>query len=141
MASSIIFLSDFGYRNEWVGICHAVIDKIAPDANVIDLSHGVPPLDVQAGALVLSDSLPLTRPDRIGPGGRSPAGRRPPHLARPTRSRPLARGPRQRPPRPPRPRCRGGRGPRPDPPVCGAPPAGPPFPSRSGRARPRRCAP
>src|SRR5262249_17340097 len=65
MASSIIFLSDFGYRNEWVGICHAVIDKIAPDANVIDLSHGVPPLDVQAGALVLSDSLPFIRHDSI----------------------------------------------------------------------------
>src|SRR5262249_12057624 len=65
MASSIIFLSDFGYRNEWVGICHAVIDKIAPDANVIDLSHGVPPLDVQAGALVLSDSLPFIPHDSI----------------------------------------------------------------------------
>lgn len=27
---SIVFLSDFGYRNEWVGICHAVMNRIAP---------------------------------------------------------------------------------------------------------------
>lgn len=65
MPGSIIFLSDFGYRNEWVGICHTVIDKIAPDANVVDLSHGVPPLDVRAGALVLADSLPFIRHDAV----------------------------------------------------------------------------
>ena len=62
---SIVFLSDFGYRNEWVGVCHAVIDKIAPDTRVIDLSHGVPPLDVRGGALVLADSLPLIRHDAV----------------------------------------------------------------------------
>jgi S-adenosylmethionine hydrolase len=54
----IVFFSDFGYRNEWVGICHVVINKIAPESQVIDLSHGVPPLDVRAGALLLLDSLP-----------------------------------------------------------------------------------
>ncbi len=30
MTRSIVFLSDFGFRNEWVGVCHAVIDKVAP---------------------------------------------------------------------------------------------------------------
>ena len=56
-----MFLSDFGYRNEWVGICHAVIDRIASGTAVIDLSHGVPPLDVRGGALVLADALPFVR--------------------------------------------------------------------------------
>ena len=65
MTRPIVFLSDFGYRNEWVGICHAVIDKIAPDSRVIDLSHGVPPLDVRAAALLLADSLPLLRHDAV----------------------------------------------------------------------------
>ena len=64
-SSSIVFLSDFGYRNEWVGICHAVIDRLAPGTAVVDLSHGVPPLDVQAGALVLADSLPFIRHDAV----------------------------------------------------------------------------
>ena len=62
---AIVFLSDFGYRNEWVGICHAVIDKVAPGTEVIDLSHGVPPLDVRAGALTLADSLPFIRHDAV----------------------------------------------------------------------------
>jgi hypothetical protein len=26
MTRSIVFLSDFGYRNEWVGICHADLE-------------------------------------------------------------------------------------------------------------------
>jgi S-adenosyl-L-methionine hydrolase (adenosine-forming) len=65
MTPSIVFLSDFGYRNEWVGICHAVMDRIAPGCPVIDLSHGIPPLDVRAGALLLADSLTFTAEDAI----------------------------------------------------------------------------
>jgi S-adenosylmethionine hydrolase len=62
---TIVFLSDFGYRNEWVGICHAVINRIAPGTPIVDLSHGVPPLDVQGGALLLVDSLGYLAPDAI----------------------------------------------------------------------------
>jgi len=65
MTPPIVFLSDFGYRNEWVGICHVVINRIAPDSSILDLSHGVPPLDVMAGALVLSDCLPFIRHDAV----------------------------------------------------------------------------
>ena len=62
---TIVFLSDFGYRNEWVGICHAVINRIAPGSPIVDLSHGVPPLDVRNGALLLVDSLPYLAADAI----------------------------------------------------------------------------
>jgi hypothetical protein len=55
---TIVFLSDFGYRNEWVGICHAVMNRIAPESPIVDLSHGIPPLDVRGGAVLLVDSLP-----------------------------------------------------------------------------------
>lgn len=65
MSRSIVFVSDFGYRNEWVGVCHAVINKIAPESPVVDLSHGVPPLDVRVGALVLADSLPFIAHDAV----------------------------------------------------------------------------
>lgn len=65
MTRSIVFLSDFGFRNEWVGVCHAVIDKLAPGCPVVDLSHGIPPLDVRAGALLLADSHPFIRHDAI----------------------------------------------------------------------------
>jgi S-adenosylmethionine hydrolase len=55
---SIVFLSDFGLSNEWVGISHAVLNRIAPESPIADLSHLVPPLDVLSGALLLADSLP-----------------------------------------------------------------------------------
>jgi S-adenosylmethionine hydrolase len=65
MTRPIVFLSDFGFRNEFVGLCHAVIARIAPASRVIDLSHGVPPMDVQMGALLLADSLPYVPDDAV----------------------------------------------------------------------------
>jgi len=65
MTAPIVFLSDFGYRNEWVGICHAVIGRTAPGSSIVDLSHGIPPLDVRGGALLLLDSLPYLAEDAI----------------------------------------------------------------------------
>src|SRR2546423_3261049 len=62
---TIVFLSDFGYRNEWVGICHAVMNRIAPASPIVDLSHGVPPLDVRGGAVLLVDSLPYISAEAI----------------------------------------------------------------------------
>ena len=41
MSRPITFLSDYGLRDEFVGVVHAVIATIAPEARVIDLSHGV----------------------------------------------------------------------------------------------------
>src|ERR671934_699544 len=62
---AIVFLSDFGYRNEWVGICHAVMNRISPASPIVDLSPGVPPLDVRGGAVLLVDSLPYLATDAI----------------------------------------------------------------------------
>jgi S-adenosyl-L-methionine hydrolase (adenosine-forming) len=65
VARPIVFLSDFGYRNEWVGICHSVIAASAPGSRIVDLSHGVPPLDVRAGALLLNDSRRFFPPEAV----------------------------------------------------------------------------
>src|SRR6188474_1133792 len=54
----ICFLSDFGLRDDFVGTCHGVIAKIAPDARVIDVTHGIPATEVLQGAHVLSSTLP-----------------------------------------------------------------------------------
>lgn len=58
MARPITFLSDYGLEDDFVGVCHAVIAGIAPEARVIDLGHGVPRHDVRTGALVLRRALP-----------------------------------------------------------------------------------
>jgi S-adenosylmethionine hydrolase len=54
----ITFLSDFGTSDEFAGVCRAVIARIAPDADVIDLTHGVPRQDVLQGAAMLANALP-----------------------------------------------------------------------------------
>jgi S-adenosyl-L-methionine hydrolase (adenosine-forming) len=58
MARPITFLSDYGLADEFVGVVHGVIAGICPEARVIDLGHGVPRQDVQAGALMLERTLP-----------------------------------------------------------------------------------
>ncbi len=65
MARPILFLSDLGVRDEFVGVCHSVIASIAPDAAVIDLSHGVPPTNVQAGAMTFRDCIAFAPDDGI----------------------------------------------------------------------------
>ena len=54
MTRPIVFLTDYGLRDEFVGICHGVITRIAPDARVIDLTHSIARQDVMRGALALS---------------------------------------------------------------------------------------
>jgi S-adenosylmethionine hydrolase len=54
----ITFLSDLGLQDDFVGTCHGVIKRIAPDAEIIDITHGIPPQHVLQGALVLRNTLP-----------------------------------------------------------------------------------
>jgi S-adenosyl-L-methionine hydrolase (adenosine-forming) len=54
----ITFLSDFGHQDDFVGTCHGVIKRIAPDVQIIDITHGIPPQHVLQGALVLCNTLP-----------------------------------------------------------------------------------
>jgi hypothetical protein len=54
----ITFLSDYGRRDEFVGVCHGVIARRCPSARVIDLTHSIPRHDVRAGAIVLRSAIP-----------------------------------------------------------------------------------
>lgn len=56
-APFITFLSDYGLRDEFVGVCHGVIARRCPQARVIDITHGIPRHDVRAGALALASTL------------------------------------------------------------------------------------
>jgi S-adenosylmethionine hydrolase len=53
----ITLTTDFGYQDPFVGIMKGVILAINPEAQVIDLSHGVPPQNVMAAALILQHSI------------------------------------------------------------------------------------
>jgi S-adenosyl-L-methionine hydrolase (adenosine-forming) len=58
----ITFLSDYGYEDEFVGVCHAVIAQVAPGARVIDLTHGIGRQNVMQGAVALANALPFCPP-------------------------------------------------------------------------------
>lgn len=51
---TISFLSDYGTTDEFVGVVKSVVRELAPHVTVIDLTHGVPPFDVRAGAMTLA---------------------------------------------------------------------------------------
>jgi S-adenosylmethionine hydrolase len=59
----VSFLSDFGLQDDFVGTCHGVIKRIAPQTQIIDVTHGIPAQQILQGALVLASTLPYV------PGG------------------------------------------------------------------------
>ena len=54
----VTFLSDFGLQDDFVGTCHGVIKRIAPETEIIDITHGIPRLQILQGALVLANTVP-----------------------------------------------------------------------------------
>jgi len=61
----ITLTTDFGTTDPWVGIMKGVIAGRAPGVAVIDVTHGIPPQDVLAGALVLRHAVPYFPADTI----------------------------------------------------------------------------
>ncbi len=53
----ITFLSDFGLKDDFVGTCHGVMKRIAPEAQIIDITHGIPAQAILQGALVLANTI------------------------------------------------------------------------------------
>ncbi|HEY7668885.1 MAG TPA: SAM-dependent chlorinase/fluorinase [Actinomycetota bacterium] len=65
MSRPIVFLTDYGLADEFVGVCHGVMARIAPASRVIDLSHAVPRQDVLRGAITLGRSVPYLPDDAV----------------------------------------------------------------------------
>ncbi len=49
----VTLLTDFGLADEYVGVMKGVITTIHPAATVIDISHGIPPQDIDSAARML----------------------------------------------------------------------------------------
>ncbi|MFN2545566.1 MAG: S-adenosyl-l-methionine hydroxide adenosyltransferase family protein [Actinomycetota bacterium] len=65
MVRPIVFCSDYGLSDEFVGVCHGVIARIAPDARVIDLVHGIPAMNVVHGAALLCSAVGYMPADAV----------------------------------------------------------------------------
>ena len=63
MSARVFLATDYGLDDEFVGVLHAVIARVAPEVRVIDLSHGIAAFDVEGGAALLARSAP-----HLGPG-------------------------------------------------------------------------
>jgi S-adenosylmethionine hydrolase len=55
----VTFLSDYGRSDDFVGVCHGVIARIAPQVRVIDITHDVRRHDVRSAAVILRRALPF----------------------------------------------------------------------------------
>lgn len=63
MATLVTFSSDYGPTDEFVGVCHLVVARIAPGVRVVDVAHGI--RGVRAGSAVLAQSLPEAPEDAV----------------------------------------------------------------------------
>ncbi|MGB3682311.1 MAG: SAM-dependent chlorinase/fluorinase [Rubrobacteraceae bacterium] len=61
----ICFLSDFGLVDDFVGTCKGVMARIAPGANIIDLTHDVPGFDPATGAEILKHAVRYMPKDTV----------------------------------------------------------------------------
>jgi S-adenosyl-L-methionine hydrolase (adenosine-forming) len=58
MSNTIIaLLTDFGLSDNYVGIVKGVIKSIAPDTNIIDISHSLRPQNIKQAAFMLMNSI------------------------------------------------------------------------------------
>jgi len=56
MSKIITLTTDFGLQDHYVSAMKAVILGVAPNAQLIDISHEIPPQDIMAGAWVIRNS-------------------------------------------------------------------------------------
>jgi S-adenosylmethionine hydrolase len=53
----VTFLSDYGLQDEFVGVCHGVMLRIAPHVRIVDVHHYILRQDIRHGAVVLQQSV------------------------------------------------------------------------------------
>ncbi len=61
----ITLLTDFGLADAYVGAVKGVMLEINPQANLVDLTHDVPPQDVLQGAFLLGSAWSYFPPGTI----------------------------------------------------------------------------
>lgn len=55
---TVVFMTDFGVRDDSVALCKGVMYSIAPELRIVDLTHDVTPFSILDGARFLEGSTP-----------------------------------------------------------------------------------
>ena len=63
--ATILFVTDFGVRDGAVAVCKGVMWSIEPRLRIVDLTHQVPPYDVETAAEVIEQALPFYPPGTV----------------------------------------------------------------------------
>ena len=63
--ATLLFLTDFGVRDGAVAVCKGVMLGIEPRLRIVDLTHQVPPYDVETAAEVIEQALPFYPPGTV----------------------------------------------------------------------------
>jgi len=58
MSRLVALLTDYGYTDTYVAQVKAVLLRLCPTCEVLDLTHGVPPQQVRSGAYLLASATP-----------------------------------------------------------------------------------
>ncbi len=61
----IVFMTDFGVIDDAVAICKGVMKTIAPDADIIDITHQVTPFSISEGARLLARTAQYYPPGTV----------------------------------------------------------------------------
>ena len=61
----VALLTDFGTSDHYSGVIKGVVLDICPDANVVDITHDVPPHDVMAASLELAAAYKYFPPGTV----------------------------------------------------------------------------
>ena len=54
----VTLLTDYGYDDEFAGVCRGVIRTVDRGIEIVDITHGIPRHDVRRAAIVLRNALP-----------------------------------------------------------------------------------
>src|SRR5258706_15493453 len=65
MARLLTLLTDFGLDDYYVGALKGTVLRLAPGTQLVDLSHQVPPGDVEAAADLLAGAAPAFPPGSV----------------------------------------------------------------------------
>jgi S-adenosylmethionine hydrolase len=65
MRPIVALLTDFGTRDHYVGAVKGAILAACPDAQLVDITHGIPPQDLAEGAFALGASYRAFPPDTV----------------------------------------------------------------------------
>jgi len=63
--ATVLFLTDFGVKDGAVAVCKGVMWSIEPSLRIVDLTHEVPPYDVETAAEVLEQAVPFYPPGSV----------------------------------------------------------------------------